>query len=331
MAARFFRIFWLVVLVLHAMLAMLWWWLEPGGFPVNHPRFFSNRVAPIVVLILAFWALWDLHRERVDWLRYLLPIWPAAWSTIAITGKIVFPISLALAWLVPLAAAAMMAIATLPVFKRSRGLAGTAPVRRARLLASSAVSALTGAALVGTQLVPIDYPFGRPARLAYLDRFGIFRVVEAETGEKGPFRTLARGPLARDEPLSITFFDEGRRRAKITLEDWARQTDTRLSPTAGWGVPVNAIEFSSSGDDAQSPASIFVTLAGTSVGRGWDCVAHAAGIYRNRILLEQVSDDLTTAGSQCCAGPADGGGFTSLTGPAGGAKGGAFGSRSRRT
>ena len=62
---------------------------------------------------------------------------------------------------------------------------------------------------------------------------------------------------------------------------------TQLSPTAGWGVPVNAIEFSLSPYDHSptGPASIFITLAATSVGRGWDCVGHSAGAYRNRITI----------------------------------------------
>ena len=71
--------------------------------------------------------------------------------------------------------------------------------------------------------------------------------------------------------------------------------------TAGWGVSVNAIEFSRSGDAPGEPASIFVTLAGTSVGRGWDCVGHAAGQYQNRMLFEKVEDSGTDedhAGSQ---------------------------------
>jgi hypothetical protein len=147
-----------------------------------------------------------------------------------------------------------------------------------------------------------DYPFGRPARFAFLDRFGDFRVVEAESGEKGPYRTLARGRLRRDEPLSITLLDAATPRAKVTLLDWALQVDTGLSPTAGWGVPANAIEFSLTGDAPQSPASIFITLAGTSVGRGWDCVAHAAGTYRNRIVIEQVTGPMK-ASSPSALGP----------------------------
>jgi hypothetical protein len=146
---------------------------------------------------------------------------------------------------------------------------------------------------VAIDVRPFDYPIGRPARFAFLERGGIFRVVEAANGEKGPFTTLAIGRLARDEPLSITLLDRGRPEGRLTLADWARQADTTLSPTAGWGVPVNAIEFSLSGDASGAPASLFVTLAGTSVGRGWDCVGHSAGTYRNRVLLERMDDSGT--------------------------------------
>jgi hypothetical protein len=457
MAARAFRIVWLTALVSHVISAALWWWLTPGGFPLGHSRFFANRVAPITVLILAIAALWALHRDRAELLRYLLPIWPAAWAATALAGRLLFPISLALAWLVPLAVAAMMALAAIPVFKRSGASLGITPIRRVGQLGSIAASAIAASGLVLAQRAPVastqpancsfpelesaltrpmiqpgavrlgnkaliqtsdgsitvpvaemtliiepiltfssqspdgcpvvlvrpsdragpeprfrqghrgalrsvalfynvasqgpaflrafvgpagrslvvealtqldravyshlnsfceleirrhrklslefspcprvpievrrfDYPFGRPARFAYLDSQDRFYVVEAESGEMGPFHTLARGRLKRDEPLSITMFDEARPRAKITLEDWAPQSDTTLSPTAGWGVPVNAIEFSLSGDAPQSPASIFVTLAGTSVGRGWECVGHVAGTYRNRIVIEQISD-----------------------------------------
>ena len=135
-------------------------------------------------------------------------------------------------------------------------------------------------------VLPSDYPIGRPTRCAYLGADGVFRVVEATSGEKGPFRELAKGPLARTDPLTITLHDDGWPFCTITLDDFAAQASTDLSPTAGWGLPMNAIEFSLSGERATSPASIFVTLAGTSVGRGWDSVGHAAGTYRNRVTIE---------------------------------------------
>ena len=111
-------------------------------------------------------------------------------------------------------------------------------------------------------------------------------MVEASSGEKGPFRILAEGRLEPSSHLKITFCDDNRAIADLNLLDWSAQASTQLSPTAGWGVPENAIEFSLSGNEPASTASIFITLAGTSVGRGWDSVGHAAGTYRNRIAIE---------------------------------------------
>jgi len=457
MAARAFRLFWLAILLGHAMLAVLWWWLQPGGFPLGHPRFWSNGVAPIGALVVALLALWALHRERIEALWLLLPVFPAAWSAVAVTARVLFPVSLAWKWLVPLGAAATMALSILVLRRRMADRTDGTGRGRAALFGSITASVLAGVFLVCTQRVrspathpsnprfpefdrassssalppgavhlegqvlvqsfdgsivvplgkltlmlepillfpaqspdgcptvlvvaleragpeprfregcregqrscslvfdlpwqgpafldvragrdghvvdveavtrlerpvyshlnsfcdvtvhghrrlalefspclgamievrPFDYPVGRSARFAFLDDRGTFRVVEAETGEKGPYRLLASGRLERGEPLSITLLDQGRPAGRITLEDWSRQLDTRLSPTAGWGVPVNAIEFSLSGDAPESSASIFVTLAGTSVGRGWDCVGHAAGTYRNRMLFERLAN-----------------------------------------
>jgi hypothetical protein len=96
--------------------------------------------------------------------------------------------------------------------------------------------------------------------------------------------------LGEEETLAIGLRDRGRLIGRISMADWSSQADTTISPTAGWGVPVNAIEFSLADELPSSPASIFVTLAATSVGRGWDCVAHNPGSYRNRIRFEAVFD-----------------------------------------
>ena len=132
-----------------------------------------------------------------------------------------------------------------------------------------------------------DYPFGRPARFAFLDAGDVFHVVEARSAEKGPFRQLASGTLPKDAPLEMTFFDDATPVFRVTLADWAAQTGRQISPTAGWRVPVNAIEFSLLAD---STAQVFITLAGTSVGRGFESVGHAAGVYRNRMTIEPLAD-----------------------------------------
>jgi hypothetical protein len=124
-----------------------------------------------------------------------------------------------------------------------------------------------------------------PGRAAYLDARGTFKVVQARTGEKGPFTTLAYGKLARSEPLVMTLYDQGQPVFEVTLADWAAQCGVQLSPTAGWGLPVNAIEFSLDGDSDRSAGGMWITLAATSVGRGWDTVGHAAGTYRNRVKV----------------------------------------------
>lgn len=50
---------------------------------------------------------------------------------------------------------------------------------------------------------------------------------------------------------------------------------------------MNAIEFQRIDKrENEAPASqIWITLAATSVGRGWDCVGHHAGTYRNRMVF----------------------------------------------
>ncbi|MEM7125122.1 MAG: hypothetical protein AAF702_02270 [Chloroflexota bacterium] len=140
------------------------------------------------------------------------------------------------------------------------------------------------------EILQSDYPIGRPARLAYVDDDDRFRIVEATSGEKGPFKTLAEGNLLPEEPLHFTIFTAGEPMCQITLEDWAAQASRSLSPTAGWGVPQNAISFTLSGEsrsgEALSTAFFNITLAGTGIGRGYDSVGHAPGIYQNRMTIE---------------------------------------------
>ena len=131
-------------------------------------------------------------------------------------------------------------------------------------------------------VLPSDYPVGRPARFACVTPDGRFVVLEASSAEKGPFTELAGGPIGRGEPITLTFFDGDAPIAAWTLVDFTAHASTAPSPTAGHGVPQNAIRFTLEGNNASSPAVVYVTLAGTGVGRGYDTVAHAAGTYRLR-------------------------------------------------
>jgi len=441
------RLFWLLVLGFHAVAAAGWWWLMPGGFPVSHPRFWSNGGAPVLVLGVVVAAVIAARRERWERLRFILALFPAAWAGAGLAARVVFPITFKWAFLIPLLGAALMggglaltfrrrplgkrkgwpvwvaslaalclgAIAPLAMRAPTPGTRplniqapasepgppppngrlgprlfvtpgdGSATVKAGRVSLSvkpllrfisrspdggpsilapaslreprdlrlgSAVQKgdgldlryqadyeaslrigpdIEGAPIVleatarlarpinshlnsfcdievsghrrlslsfspcpneRVEVLPADYPVGRPLRFAYVDALNGFHVVEATSGEKGPFRELAGGPLTRSEPLVITFYDDGESVARLTLDDWTAQADATLSPTAGWGAPVNAIEFSLSGDAPGSVAGIYISLAGTSVGRGWDTVGHASGTYRNRVRVEPLGNRL---------------------------------------
>lgn len=128
-----------------------------------------------------------------------------------------------------------------------------------------------------------DYPEGRPVRFGALYADGRFRVLEAATGEKGPFEELCDGPLAADDALILTFLVDGEPRASVTWLDFAAQASTEASPTGGWGVPQNALSLFREGEHESAPIFVRATLAATGVGRGWDSVGHRAGVYRNRM------------------------------------------------
>lgn len=133
---------------------------------------------------------------------------------------------------------------------------------------------------------PADYPSGRPVQLAYLGADLTFRVVRADDAEKGPYSELANGHLARGEPLTLEIrprdHDDGG--CRLIFKDWSAQLSTEPSPTAGWGVPQNSIQFFAQG----SQGLVVLTLAETGPGRGFDSVGHAAGTYRNRLRVEQL-------------------------------------------
>lgn len=141
------------------------------------------------------------------------------------------------------------------------------------------------------EFVYADYPAGAPARFAYVDEASRFHVVEASSAEKGPFTSLASGRLGRGAPLSLRFVEmlpTEQALLELTFEDWSAQLSTALSPTAGFGVPQNAIEFGLASKHEAAPAHVVLNLAATSIGRGWDSVGHAPGRYENRVTLRML-------------------------------------------
>ena len=122
-------------------------------------------------------------------------------------------------------------------------------------------------------------------RFAYLDAGDTLHIVQASQRQRGPFTELAAGRLKRGDPLVLTLYDGDKAAFSVTLDDWAAQASTQLSPTAGDGLPVNAIQMVRGGEPESAPVLITLTLADTSIGRGTQTVGHAPGVYRDRITV----------------------------------------------
>ena len=162
MAVRLFRLFWLTVLVGHAILAILWWALAawrvrrgPSTVLVQHGRA-DRGSGTFDRLALA------LHRESNGLLQYLLPLWPAAWVAAALTARILFPVSLAWPCLIPAAAAVVMAFCTIPAYRKG------GDVRAPRAFGTAGLAAIAGVAIACTQnppraaTHPLNVPFPAP-------------------------------------------------------------------------------------------------------------------------------------------------------------------------
>ena len=423
-----------------------WWYISPKGFPWNHLRFWSNNVIPIIIVCGSLVCFIGMFRKKRDLVAILIPSYPVATLAFVITGRILYPISMRivflvflLCWLAVLIALALFMIRQQPIRKLLwiptillgvlSALTGAAlpwsqqscqaatkplnptsrPKQHSTLNQTQSPFELSNRVIVSPQrpgvlindfntqlriyplltfysksldrcwilfsprserigkkrifkgmrrienglyleytdegqnvlevrtfdtegfvdikavcelpkpvyshlntftefsvkgreqifvsfspcpekrieVTPFDYPFGRPARLAYLDKTGVFRVVQAKSAEKGPFETLAESNLKKEEPLALTVYDGDNPVYRITFKDWTTQCSKQLSPTAGWGLPENAIEFSLDQED-KTKARFFITLASTSAGRGFDSVGHNTGVYRNQIRIETL-------------------------------------------
>lgn len=122
-----------------------------------------------------------------------------------------------------------------------------------------------------------------PSQFAFIDADATFVVAEASKREKGPFVERCRESIDPSTPLRIDIVHDDDIVGSVTLMDWSAQVDLNPSPTAGWGVPANALEMWANPRGTE----IFLSgsLSATSIGRGWDTVGHAAGVYRNRVEL----------------------------------------------
>jgi hypothetical protein len=146
--------------------------------------------------------------------------------------------------------------------------------------------------LLGPFEKPIDVDEGVES-FAYLGSDLALHVARLEPEASGgtPYREVGRGKLARDEALAIELrrADGATGTCRLTFKDWTTQLSTEPSPSAGFGIPQNAIQLSRKANDT----AIVLSLATASIGRGSATVGHTAGTYRNRIRVDTAMTSTT--------------------------------------
>ncbi|MFN7131942.1 MAG: hypothetical protein ACK4N5_07660, partial [Myxococcales bacterium] len=87
----------LLLLVLHGVAAVLWWSALPQGFPLLHPRFWSNTALPLVIGAACVLALL-LWLRRADAPACVVWLLAGLWLGAAVTLRVLFPSSLPFAF-----------------------------------------------------------------------------------------------------------------------------------------------------------------------------------------------------------------------------------------
>jgi hypothetical protein len=134
------RLFWLTVFLLHLLGAAAWFVLMPGGFPWWHPRFWTNRVLPLMGATFALLAVIAMRARKPAVADAMASAVAIGWLSCALSGRIVFSQSGRLLWLIPLALAC---VSGLRLIRLRRGK------RRVNALAivMAAIAALAGASM----------------------------------------------------------------------------------------------------------------------------------------------------------------------------------------
>src|SRR5688572_29404882 len=84
------RVLVLLFAAMHLLAAVGVWQLMPGGFPVDHPRFWVIRVLPVVVIAFAVAVIVMAKRKQWPTVTALLLCTPIAMLSAAIGGAATF-------------------------------------------------------------------------------------------------------------------------------------------------------------------------------------------------------------------------------------------------
>src|SRR3954470_1082267 len=94
---------WMSLLGAHGVIAVIFWWLMPHGFPISHAHFWVNQVLPIAFLVGAIAVSWQARNGSVASVRLMVIGLGAAWIGGGIAARISFPMSMRGMFIPPLA------------------------------------------------------------------------------------------------------------------------------------------------------------------------------------------------------------------------------------
>jgi len=128
-----------------------------------------------------------------------------------------------------------------------------------------------------------DYPFGAPATFMTVMDDRVL-LLKGSSAEKGPFKTLAE--FSKKDPL-FQVMVANRPVCQFILEGFVEQASQELSPTAGWGIPVNNILLEATQFTGDQPSGVWISfsLADTGVGRGFHAVGTGPGTYVSKLRV----------------------------------------------
>ncbi len=128
-----------------------------------------------------------------------------------------------------------------------------------------------------------DYPFGAPATFMSVMKDWV-ALLKASSAEKGPFNTLATFPKENPE---FRIMASNKPVCQVVLEGFVEQASLELSPTAGWGIPVNSIFLEGVQFKNKQPLGVWIgfSLASTGIGRGFHAVGTGPGMYVSKLRV----------------------------------------------
>ena len=79
-----------------------WWYVSPKGFTWEHPRFWSNNIIPIMIVLASMTCCFGTLRSHKYLLSSLLPSYLSATFAFIVAGVLLYPISMRTVFLIPL-------------------------------------------------------------------------------------------------------------------------------------------------------------------------------------------------------------------------------------